>query len=320
MSCLKPLKAWYVDGETTKNGKMKIYFDKNKALAKGLYIHELQLPCGQCMECRLRRRRDWALRLMAEKKYWPHSYFITLTYDEEHLHRVPTLDKETGEIIEISTLDKKDMQDFLKRYRYYFGKIKFYQGGEYGETSSRAHHHLIVFQQKSIDDKIFMFFNREKQPIYKSETVEKIWGHGLISIGEVTAESAGYVRRYITKKQTGEGAKIYEELGIVPEYVTMSNGIGKKYYDEQKFTTYKTDEVIYNDMHGRAKRRKPPKAWDKLYQEQEPLKYDILKRERRKARIATREGKEAQTEREDFEKIRQNRKKERQKLLKRGDI
>lgn len=319
MSCINPLKAYQVIGKTTKNGKSVIYFDKSKALQAGPII-ELQLPCGQCMECRLRRARDWSLRLIGEKTEWPYSYFLTLTYDDEHLHVVPNIDKATGEIIEVSTLVKKDMQDFLKRYRYYFGNCKFYQAGEYGEKSHRAHHHAIIFQEKPIENLVFLFLNREKQPIYKSEFVQKIWGHGLISIGEVTAESAGYVRRYITKKQTGEGAKIYEELGIEPEYVTMSNGIGKKYYEKQKFTIYETDEIIYTGFNGKAKSSKPPKAWDKLYQDEEPLLYDMLKKQRRKARIATRIGKEAQTTRKDYEKVQADRRAAKQKQLKRGDI
>lgn len=319
MSCLHPLKAYQVLGKKTKNGKSVIVFDKNKALQMG-FAQEIQLPCGQCMECRLRRARDWSLRLIREKKEWPYSYFITLTYDEEHLHRVLSLDHATGEVIEISTLVKKDMQDFLKRYRYYFGNIKFFQAGEYGEISQRRHHHMIVFQEKPIEDMQFMFYNREKQPIYKSEQIQSIWGHGIISIGEVTVESAGYVRRYITKKQTGNGKRMYEELGIEPEYTTMSNGLGRKYYEKQKFTIYNTDEMIYNNFKGKRKSRKPPKAWDRLYEEEYPDDFYEIKLNRRNARISIREGKEAQTEREDFEEIRQRDRAAKQKLLKRGDI
>lgn len=36
--------------------------------------------------------------------------------------------------------------------------------------------------------------------VYTSKELRKIWGHGHVCIGEVTAESAGYVARYTMKK------------------------------------------------------------------------------------------------------------------------
>lgn len=47
------------------------------------------------------------------------------------------------------------------------------------------------------------------------------------------------------KKQTGEYAQIYEELGIEPEFVRMSRnpGIAWDYYNEHKKTIYETDEM-----------------------------------------------------------------------------
>ena len=45
-----------------------------------------QVPCGQCIECRLKYSREWALRLCCENAVSQNALFVTLTYDDEHLH------------------------------------------------------------------------------------------------------------------------------------------------------------------------------------------------------------------------------------------
>ena len=40
----------------------------------------IDIPCGQCIGCRLKRSRDWATRCMLESGYHSSNTFLTLTY------------------------------------------------------------------------------------------------------------------------------------------------------------------------------------------------------------------------------------------------
>ena len=57
----------------------------------------VMLPCGQCLECRTRYAAQWADRIVLEARYHEHSFFITLTYDEEHVPIVVDDDEDDGE-------------------------------------------------------------------------------------------------------------------------------------------------------------------------------------------------------------------------------
>lgn len=48
-------------------------------------INGKQFPCGKCVECSKQYQNSIAIRCSEESKEWKHSYFITLTYDDNHL-------------------------------------------------------------------------------------------------------------------------------------------------------------------------------------------------------------------------------------------
>ena len=98
-------------------------------------IQRLQVACGKCPACRVRRSSDWTLRLSHEYSLHEHKgIFLTLTYDDKH---IPTF----------QSVIKKDLQDFIKRLRkkIYPRKIKYFACGEYGSKNNRPHYHLILF-------------------------------------------------------------------------------------------------------------------------------------------------------------------------------
>ena len=111
--------------------------------------------CGQCMPCRIRRRKEWETRLMLEWKTWNQGAFVTLTYSPEYL---PDADQWKG-----GNLIKSDLQKFMKRFRKYFNekygdrKIRFFGCGEYGTQSKRAHFHILIFNNA--------FFSGQRMPI-----------------------------------------------------------------------------------------------------------------------------------------------------------
>lgn len=177
-------------------------------------------PCGQCMACRLNKVRDWTLRIMHEARFHTDSVFLTLTYSPDKLPLNGSLDKE-------------DVQDFMKRLRYYVGKVRFFLCGEYGDRYKRPHYHLILF---GIGKDHPIFKGKHYDPRKKGYFMDnfKPWDKGICFLGDVTYSSARYVASYVNKKQLGKkGKSFYEENNLTPEFILMSRrpGIGQSFVD-----------------------------------------------------------------------------------------
>lgn len=237
MACFSPLSAW--KGKPQSNGKLTIVWNRRDSW-RG---QRLDLPCGQCIGCRLERSRQWAMRCLHEASLHRDNCFVTLTYDDKHLP--PN-----------GSLCFKHFQDFMKRLRKRYGSgIRFFHCGEYGELLSRPHYHLLLFGF-NFPDRV-RWSTRLGHPVFKSESLDQLWGHGLTEIGELTFESAAYVARYVTKKITGDNADAHYE-GKDPEYCTMSRrpGIGSDWFSKFKSDVFPSDSVIL-----RGKEVKPPKFY-----------------------------------------------------------
>lgn len=155
--------------------------------------------CGQCMPCRINRRRLWTHRLILESLVHGDSSFVTLTYSPQN---VP----------EGGTLVPKHAQDWLKRLRWHVEPraIRFFLVGEYGDETFRPHYHAALFGVGRRDTAL----------------VEKTWGFGHVVVGDLTPASASYVCGYVTKKLTAVGDPRLG--GKFPEFSRMSlrPGIG----------------------------------------------------------------------------------------------
>lgn len=202
----------------------------------------LQLPCGQCVGCRLDYSRSWADRCMCEASYHDSSYFITFTYDDEHLPRTFISDLSTGECISpVATLSSRDFTNFLKRLRYYFSDdhIRYFACGEYGDNSLRPHYHGIFFGLH-LDDLVYYKNSDKSFPYFTSKKLERAWSDvngnrlGLCVVANVSWDTCAYTARYLLKKQRGEAAKIYQSLNIEPPFSRASRrpGIGRQYYED----------------------------------------------------------------------------------------
>ena len=182
MTCFAPLEA------TQEAGKKPIIWKKGKRpkhLANG--TKHLELPCGQCIGCRLEKSRQWATRCIHEAQMHEDNCFITLTYDDENIPWD-------------GSLNKQHFQAFMKRLRWHNKekKIRYFHVGEYGEQLSRPHYHALIFNH-DFDDKELWTVNDEMR-LYTSEKLQKIWPMGFSTIGSVTWETAAYCSRYIMKK------------------------------------------------------------------------------------------------------------------------
>ena len=180
-----------------------------------------QVPCGQCIHCRLNHARMWSIRIMHEAELWKDNIFLTLTYDDEHLPAN-------------GTLVKKHLTDFFKRFRQAIKKpVRYFACGEYGSKYHRPHYHIIL-HNVSKDDIVFtdLSYDKKTHGWYCNCLA---WSMGLCHIGSVTVDSANYVAGYVVKKQKGKNAKdYYAKLGVIPEFCVMSRkpGLGFGYLQE----------------------------------------------------------------------------------------
>lgn len=261
MTCYHPLQALYKLGS---NGKKEITF-LNKHPGQLVSDNHLQLPCGRCIGCRLDRAKEWSIRCMHEASLHEDSIFVTLTYRPDALP-------------DGGTLVKRDLQLFFKRLRKHLGdvEIRYFACGEYGECGTRPHYHALIFGWIPLDRELYKAARDPLWHLYKSETLERIWGHGWAPFGSVTLNSAGYVARYCVKKVGGDMAADHYQ-GRIPEFSLMSlkPGIGQGWYDRWKIDLYPSDYCVYD-----GRRYKIPRYYDTLLEREDPVAMRRLKEER----------------------------------------
>lgn len=124
--------------------------------------------CGKCRYCRSRRRFQWIGRLRLEAQDHAHCRFVTLTYR-----------------VDPDVLDVGHLQDFLKRFRYHHGGLRYLAVGEYGEKSGRGHWHLITFGPNL--------------PLGTDALRKEVWPYGFHLVGTCTIPSMAYVASYCMK-------------------------------------------------------------------------------------------------------------------------
>lgn len=261
-----------------------------------------RIPCGNCLECRLSKAKEWALRCVKEAKKYEDNVMLTLTYDDEHVPKCTGTNPKTGEIFENTTLNKKDHQDFMKRLRKHFKneKIRFFMCGEYGSDkeykdskgnirkgTERPHYHIILFNCKFEDMQPWRMsvceWSKQKNMLYRSKTLEKLWTKGNAELNEVNFETCRYVAGYVTKKYKGKGSKEhYKLLGRVPEYTCMSRkpGIANDFYEENKEKFFEEKPLWAVTKKGLQKVKS--RYFDKLMEKDDPKKFEEIRWGRRK--------------------------------------
>lgn len=179
--------------------------------------------CGQCIPCRINKRREWVHRLTLEGSLYTDNAFITLTYDDEHLPTVvgPQLPGD----MHLATLNPLDLKNWLKRFRAAIAphKIRFYAAAEYGDDTERPHYHIALFNYPSCS------WGQTRPRQYccaVCDLVRQTWGLGNVYLGTLEESSMNYVAGYVLKKLTNR----FDErlMGRHPEFARMSlkPGIG----------------------------------------------------------------------------------------------
>lgn len=169
----------------------------SRVLCKKPYMRGVTaFGCGQCMPCRLNRRRVWTARQTLESFGHAESCFVTLTYDEEH---VPA----GGSLV------PEDFTKWMKRFRKAYGRpLRYFMCGEYGDQTWRPHYHASLFGVGQS----------------QASLVQSTWRQGFTMTAEFTEATAQYVSGYVVKKMTDPALPVLQ--GRYPEYARMSRRPG----------------------------------------------------------------------------------------------
>lgn len=194
----------------------------------------IPFPCGKCYQCKQRRVSGWSFRLLKEAERSCSAFFVTLTYDSEHM---PLTSKT------YMTLFKRHLTLWFKKLRKINDTtLKYYAVGEYGGKSKRPHYHVILFNAslESLIGYKYMVQHRLGNIILDGKMPHKCttWEHGHITVGQLTEASCAYTLKYISK-----ASKIPEHKNDdrIPEFSNMSKGMGLNYVTEQQIEFHRAD-------------------------------------------------------------------------------
>lgn len=136
------------------------------------------LPCGKCHYCLYQRQSEWVKRMEYESMPYINRnvYFFDLTYDKEYLNKDKEFRRElysvkddNGDYLPL-LLNRKHLQLFFARLRRYTKKkFTYFACGEYGETYSRPHFHVVLWSND----------------VFTQADIEKAWSKNKMLIGLV---------------------------------------------------------------------------------------------------------------------------------------
>lgn len=253
---------------------------------------ELELPCGRCMDCKIRRTQDWVTRATHEASLHDDNSFITLTFSDDGLAL-----RELQHGTHPYDLDMEDWQRFAKRLRKELkkqgrGTFRFFQVGEYGEQGLRPHYHALIFGQ-GFRDEGQQWTDELGHPTRESLTVAKCWPYGFHEVKEATPESIAYVCKYVQKKLYGHQLKALTErvdsetgdcITVRPELASMSRGgksgkgIGHGWWNKYKSDAFPDDFIVIQ-----GKKKPVPRYYAKQLEKENPEEWEQIRDRRIKS-------------------------------------
>lgn len=135
------------------------------------------VPCGKCAQCKANLRAEWCGRLSVENYFSKRSYFVTLTYDDDHI-----LANKYG----VPSVWKEHIQKLFKRLRKSIS-CRYFCTSEYGSKTFRPHYHILFFTNEDITDQDFY------------DLLDKQWFYGSVHYGIVEPASIAYCTKYCMK-------------------------------------------------------------------------------------------------------------------------
>lgn len=213
-----------------------------------------KVPCGKCLACLSNKRKMWRFRLEQELKGSISAFFVTLTYDDDHLYF-----NDAG----VPSVSKRDIQLFLKRLRKFVrASFRYFCVAEYGGMFHRPHYHMLIFNIDSFNGHLDYVLSRS-------------WKNGFVHVGDVTAASINYCAKYVVNssyvpagadkvfslmsRRPGIGSSFLTDrmeqyfLDRNSSVITLENGVKTslpRYYKDKIFGQYKPPVFRSNKVFG----------------------------------------------------------------------
>lgn len=149
----------------------------------------LQIPCGKCGFCIMKKRSEWSYRMYQEFLASDAVYFFTLTYNDERL----VFNERRKPIVY-----KPHVEQFVKRLNRVL-KFKYFISSEYGPTTLRPHYHGLIFLSNKVQDlddpKSLLKYIGSDPDVFLENVIRPYW---TVSDGE----------------RHSNGTKIFHPLGV----------------------------------------------------------------------------------------------------------
>lgn len=316
---LRKREVYYLYKPPGRHDFLNVYSEDYEFVGRPNVFSGQLIKCGKCEGCRIDKSREWANRLLLEKEYYPDDqvWFLTLTYDEQHVPKSAYGHPETGEAIPVMTLSMDDHKKFLKRLRKNSrAKLKFFGCGEYGPQTMRPHYHYIIFGLQLADlvpygkgEAGFMYYQSNwltsQWSIRKAPTRQGCVtplsadpGYfcdplGRVLVAPASWQTFAYVARYTTKKLYGAEAEYYNQFNITPPFLVMSNGIADRWYHDHP-DVYDFEYINVATPTG-GKKFRPPHRFDVLFDAEDPEGFEKYNQSRKELLEAAKEVKLAKT-------------------------
>lgn len=211
---------------------MSCLFPRNVTVKKlnGGFL-KIPAPCGKCPECLKRTRQEWFLRNSIELDNSLNAFFVTLTYDDEHLPHSEYNNKPCFSI--------RDIQLFLKRFRKKINttEFKYFIASEYGGQFGRPHYHGL-------------FYNIPHEKVSTlSDLLAQTWGNGFISCSNVNCRRINYVCKYMLQKT--QRKKDFASPDLAPFYLASRRpAIGSSYLSYNNICYHLGNKTTKFNLHG----------------------------------------------------------------------
>lgn len=208
-------------------------------------------PCGHCEDCKSRARYAWAWRLTADLQYYIQHKgykcgFITLTYNDESLPRIPSCYEN---LAGMPCFSRAHTQNFVlyvrKKLHEFYGisNVLYFLSSENGEHTDRPHYHFLVAWDAS-----------KATPEQVHEVIRHYWADDFVSklTKKITRKAFGFVCPATPqggeRKRDGKIIKPFEVKSLndsmlsafyTAKYVTKDASFMRKIYDKVTREEYK---------------------------------------------------------------------------------
>lgn len=206
---------------------------RNPPEVKDKRVLKVPVGCGNCIECKQKKARDWTVRLNEELRNSGEGVFVSLTFSNEYY---TTINEEIGDDIddwyerenETATIG---VRRFLERYRKKHGvSCRHWLVTELGQKGTEnVHVHGIIWAKK--------------------EDIKKAWElNGFSYLGnECSERTINYIVKYISKvdeKHKLFKSKILCSKGIGQGYTLRSDALRNKFNNKNTIETYSTRQGV----------------------------------------------------------------------------